>query len=63
MNPQGDQLHSGDRGQGVQRLQGVFSTVPDIVSSGSFCVDRIARLSPRKFRIRIEEIGEVISDN
>jgi len=31
---QGDQLPPGDRLRGVQRLQGVFPTLPDVISAG-----------------------------
>ena len=32
-DPQGDQLHPGDRGRGVRRLQGVLPALPDLLRS------------------------------
>ena len=43
--PEGDQLHSGDRRQGVLGLQGVLPALPDLVSAGGLRPGRSPRVS------------------
>jgi hypothetical protein len=45
----GDSVHSGNSGQGVQQLQGMFSALPDILSPGCFCLNPISFLSWKFF--------------